>query len=213
MRADAVRNREAVLAAAGRLFDAAADPERVSMDDIAAAAGVGKGTLFRRFGDRLGLIRALYEQRSVELHAALATAPGRPAAQRALDLLEAMLRFKLDNRVLALALENAGAGSPYRNEAYDRWHALLTGLVAEARGPESADYLAHVLLAAVRSDLVEHLRDRSDDRWTAGLRLLVRSVLSPAEGDGTTPIGRAGPGASAAPTASPEPAADRPHTR
>ena len=29
------------------------------MDAVAAAAGVGKGTLFRRFGDRAGLVRAV----------------------------------------------------------------------------------------------------------------------------------------------------------
>ncbi|MEU1586622.1 TetR/AcrR family transcriptional regulator [Micromonospora sp. NPDC005710] len=180
MRADALRNRESVLAAAGRLFDAATDPDQVSMDDIAAAAGVGKGTLFRRFGDRIGLIRALYEQRGLRLRDALAVSPTRPAAEQAVDLLRAMLRFKLDNRVLTLALESAGGGSPYRNEAYDHWHAVLTGLVAEARGPQTADYLAHALLAAVRSDLVEHLRDWPEDRWHEGLNALVGSVL----GDG-----------------------------
>ena len=124
------------------------------MDDVAAAAGVGKGTLFRRFGDRIGLIRALYEERGLRLQDALTVSPTRPAAEQAAELLRAMLRFKLDNRVLTLALESAGGGSPYRNEAYDHWHALLAGLVAEARGPQAADYLAHALLAAVRSDLV-----------------------------------------------------------
>lgn len=58
-RADALRNREAVLAAADALFAASSSPHSVSMDDIAAAAGVGKGTLFRRFGDRAGLIGAV----------------------------------------------------------------------------------------------------------------------------------------------------------
>ena len=53
-RADAARNRGKVLAAAERLF-AERGPSRVSMDAVAAEAGVGKGTLFRRFGDRAGL--------------------------------------------------------------------------------------------------------------------------------------------------------------
>jgi AcrR family transcriptional regulator len=186
VRADALRNRESVLAAAGRLFDAAADPDQVSMDDIATAAGVGKGTLFRRFGDRIGLIRALYEQRGLRLQDALAVSPTRPAAEQAVELLRAMLHFKLDNRVLTLALESAGGGSPYRNEAYDHWHALLAGLVAEVRGPQAADYLAHALLAAVRSDLVEHLRDWPEARWHAGLNALVGSVLGH---DGQSPEG------------------------
>ncbi|MGW2043465.1 helix-turn-helix domain-containing protein, partial [Streptomyces virginiae] len=62
-RADAQRNREAVLAAADALFATSSSPHSVSMDDIAAAAGVGKGTLFRRFGDRAGLIAAVITSR------------------------------------------------------------------------------------------------------------------------------------------------------
>ncbi|MEV7078981.1 TetR/AcrR family transcriptional regulator [Streptomyces sp. NPDC093516] len=45
------------------------------MADIAAAAGVGKGTLFRGFGDRTGLIRALHESRLEPLRQAVAGGP------------------------------------------------------------------------------------------------------------------------------------------
>ncbi|MFI2711259.1 TetR/AcrR family transcriptional regulator [Micromonospora sp. NPDC018662] len=179
MRADAARNREAVLAAADRLFAAATDPDQISMDDVASAAGVGKGTLFRHFGDRVGLVRALYDRRSERLRATLATdRSGSSPADQASMLLRELVRFKRDNRVLALALENSGNGSPYRAGSYEDWHARLTVLVVDARGPGSAEYLAHALLAAVRSDLVEHLRDWSDERWEAGLDELVRSVLT-----------------------------------
>src|SRR6266540_1688079 len=57
-RADAARNRAKILQAAERLF-AKRGVENVSMDDIAKAAGVGKGTLFRRFDDRATLVRTL----------------------------------------------------------------------------------------------------------------------------------------------------------
>src|SRR2546423_15231400 len=61
-RADAARNRERILSAARRLFD-----ERgagcVSMDQVAEAAGVGKGTLFRRFGSRAALAAAVLSER------------------------------------------------------------------------------------------------------------------------------------------------------
>jgi len=50
-RGDAARNRTLLLDAARRLI-AERGPDAVSTDDIAAAAGVGKGTLFRRFGSR-----------------------------------------------------------------------------------------------------------------------------------------------------------------
>jgi AcrR family transcriptional regulator len=184
-RADAQRNREAVLAAAERLFSEGEDPDRVSMDDIAAAAGVGKGTLFRRFGDRVGLIKALVEQRTEQLRAEVATGPpplgpGAPAEQRALALLDALLRLKLDTRPLMLALESAGSGSPYRNETYALWHAELTALLTEARGERDADFLAHALLAAVRSDLIEHLRAGGTPvrRIHDGVAALVRATLT-----------------------------------
>ena len=50
-RGDAARNRALLLDAARRLI-AARGPDAVTMDEIATAAGVGKGTLFRRFGGR-----------------------------------------------------------------------------------------------------------------------------------------------------------------
>ncbi|MDQ3095463.1 MAG: TetR/AcrR family transcriptional regulator, partial [Actinomycetota bacterium] len=65
-RADAARNRLRVLAAAERLF-AARGVAGVTMDDVAAEAGLGKGTLYRRFGDKGGLAVALLDQREREL--------------------------------------------------------------------------------------------------------------------------------------------------
>lgn len=177
MRADAIRNRDAVLAAAGQLFDAAQHPDQVSMDDIAAAARVGKGTLFRRFGDRAGLLQALYEQRAQRLHAMLQAAPANPARARVLELLSATLDFKIQNRALAGALERTTFGSPYRNESYHHLHQVLADLITEVRGAQAADYLAHALLAAMRSDLVEHLHDWPADRLQAGLTTLVDAVL------------------------------------
>src|SRR3984957_14945117 len=59
-RADAARNRQRILVAAQTLF-ARDGVAGTSMDAIAAEAGVGKGTLFRRFGDRASLALALLE--------------------------------------------------------------------------------------------------------------------------------------------------------
>ncbi|MEU7576524.1 helix-turn-helix domain-containing protein [Streptomyces sp. NPDC041068] len=191
-RADAQRNREAVLAAAERLFIERGDPDRVSMDEIATAAGVGKGTLFRRFGDRVGLVKALVEQRTEQLRADVVTGPpplgpGAPADVRALALLDAMLRLKLETRPLMLALEGAGSGSPYQNDTYELWHTELTALLAEARGAQNADFLAHALLAAVRSDLVEHLsaNGTSPEEIHDGVAALARATL--ADGQPSSP--------------------------
>ena len=60
-RGDAARNRALLLDAARRLIDERG-ADAVTMDDIAAAAGVGKGTVFRRFGSRAGLMMVLLDE-------------------------------------------------------------------------------------------------------------------------------------------------------
>src|SRR4051794_16748048 len=57
-RADARRNRERILKAAQRLLE---QSPVATLGDIAAAAGVSRATLYRRFGSRAELIRALRE--------------------------------------------------------------------------------------------------------------------------------------------------------
>ncbi|OBI33381.1 TetR/AcrR family transcriptional regulator [Mycobacterium sp. E2238] len=60
-RGDAARNRALLLQAARNLI-AERGADAVTMDDIAAAAGVGKGTVFRRFGSRAGLMMVLLDE-------------------------------------------------------------------------------------------------------------------------------------------------------
>ncbi|GHB64546.1 TetR family transcriptional regulator [Streptomyces umbrinus] len=161
-RKDAARNRAAVLAAADTLFTECESPEDVTMADIATAAGVGKGTLFRAFGDRTGLIRALYATRLEPVRSAVEEGPpplgpDTPPLQRVPALLDALLCFKLDNRHLALALEATGSDSPYQAEHYERWHSLLRSALEQIPGLTNSDFTAHALLATVRADLVEHL--------------------------------------------------------
>ncbi|WP_046501111.1 TetR/AcrR family transcriptional regulator [Streptomyces odonnellii] len=161
-RKDAVRNRKAVLEAADALFARCESPEDVTMADIAAAAGVGKGTLFRAFGDRTGLLRALYEARLEPIREAVETGPpplgpATPPQDRVAALLDAVLCFKLDNRRLALALEESASGSPYQAEHYERWHSMLQAVLEQIPGLTDSDFTAHALLAATRADLVEHL--------------------------------------------------------
>lgn len=161
-RKDAARNRETVLAAADTLFARCESPEDVTMADIATAAGVGKGTLFRAFGDRAGLLRALYEARLEPVREAVETGPpplgpGTEPRERVTALLDAVLCFKLDNRRLALALEESGNGSPYRAGHYERWHGVLRAVLEEIPGLPDSGFTAHALLAATRADLVEHL--------------------------------------------------------
>src|SRR5690349_9939436 len=96
-RADAARNRRRVLDAAAALF-AARGVSGVSMDEVAAEAGVGKGTLFRRFGDKAGLAAALLDDRERELQQAVLDGPapigpGAAPAQRLQAFLGAYLDY------------------------------------------------------------------------------------------------------------------------
>jgi AcrR family transcriptional regulator len=161
-RKDAVRNRKAVLAAADALFDRCESPEDVTMADVAAAAGVGKGTLFRAFGDRSGLLVALYGARVEPIREAVEAGPpplgpATPPLERVPALLDAVLCFKLDNRRLALALEQTGSSSPYLAAHYEQWHHLLQAMLEQIPGLDDGGFTAHALLAATRADLVEYL--------------------------------------------------------
>ena len=96
-RGDAARNRALLLDAARRLI-AARGTETVTMDEIAAAAGVGKGTLFRRFGSRAGLMIVLLDEdeqaeQQVFLFGPAPLGPSAPPLERLLAYGRARLRF------------------------------------------------------------------------------------------------------------------------
>ncbi|MFD0691776.1 TetR/AcrR family transcriptional regulator [Actinomadura fibrosa] len=164
-RADAARNRVKVLAAAAELFERHG-VESVSMDAVAAAAGVGKGTLFRRFGDKAGLAAALLDERERELQDAILSGPaplgpGRAdetvaAADRLRAFAGAYLDYVLSHLALMRMSETASPGARYRIGAYRFWHrhvALLLTRTAHESAAD-ADAVAHALLAALGA---EHL--------------------------------------------------------
>ncbi|NED22229.1 helix-turn-helix transcriptional regulator, partial [Streptomyces sp. SID9913] len=86
LRADAARNRARLLEAAARLV-AERGADGLTMEAVAVAANVGKGTVFRRFGDRTGLLSALLDHSERKLQTAFLTGPpplgpGAPPAER-----------------------------------------------------------------------------------------------------------------------------------
>jgi len=89
MRADAVRNRAQLIDAAGREF--LARGTEVPMEEIARAAGVGVGTLYRHFPQRLNLIEAVYRQEVENLCGGVADLLATRPADEALE--EWMLQF------------------------------------------------------------------------------------------------------------------------
>ncbi|MFE6750782.1 TetR/AcrR family transcriptional regulator [Kitasatospora purpeofusca] len=178
-RADAARNRIAVLNAAARLF-AEHGVEAVSMDQVAAAAGVGKGTLFRRFGDKSGLAAALLDARERVLQEAVLSGPpplgpGAPAAERLAAFLDAYFDYLLEHLALVRMSETATPGARYRIGAYRFWHRHVAILLAATPDPDPA---AHTLLAAVAADHVAALLpELGEQRIRAALlRLAERAV-------------------------------------
>jgi hypothetical protein len=73
-RSDAARNRRALLDAAAELI-AESGPATLTMEGVARRAGVGKGTVFRRFGSRAGLMLALLDHSEHQLQAAFIAGP------------------------------------------------------------------------------------------------------------------------------------------
>ena len=189
-RADAARNRTAVLDAAAALFRAHG-VEGISMDAVAAAAGVGKGTLFRRFGDRAGLAVALLDERERRLQEAilfgpapLGPGPGAPAPppdRRLLAFIDAYLDYVLEHLDLVRMSETGSPGARYRIGAYRFWHRHVALLLAAARPRRDADADAHTLLAALAA---EHLHavvpELGAGRVRAATLAMTAALTSPA---------------------------------
>jgi AcrR family transcriptional regulator len=181
--------RALVLDAADALFADTAAPQTVSMDAIAAAAGVGKGTLFRAFGSRDGLLDALSAAKFAPLRKSVEEGepplgPGTPPRERLAAFLDALLTFKLQNRQLMSAREVASAGA-LQTERYRWMHGLVKDLIEDAApGATAKDpgYAAHALLATLRIDLIEELlaTGRSPLEIRRALAALIRAVMDDA---------------------------------
>ena len=179
-RADAARNRMRILEAAGALV-AEQGIECVSMDDVARAASVGTGTLYRRFGDRAGLAFALLDEQTREFQDALISGPpplgpGAPAVERLkafgegyLDLLETH-----SSLMVAAAPNGKEADGPY-----SLYTTHLVILLREAAPQLDAQFTAEALLATLAP--AHHLRVRGGlgwplERMRAGWNGLVEAI-------------------------------------
>jgi AcrR family transcriptional regulator len=177
-RADAARNRAAVLRAAARLF-AEHGVAAVSMDQVAAAAGVGKGTVFRRFGDKAGLAAALLDARERELQEAILhgpppLGPGAEAADRLIAFTGTYLSYLLAHLELVRMSETAAPGARYRIGAYRFWHRHVAVLLSGAPDP---GYAAHAFLAALAAEHVTAvLPELGEARLRDGLARLAHSA-------------------------------------
>ncbi|MFI7708733.1 TetR/AcrR family transcriptional regulator [Nonomuraea sp. NPDC049480] len=182
IRVDATRNRRAILQAAEELL-AEHGFDHVSLDKVAAAAGVGKGTVFRRFGNRTGLMRALLEERALMLSEAIASGapplgPDAPPDQRLLAFLDALADLATRNIVLLAAHDRACAEDKYSDPTYLRWHRHVTALLTQARPDLDAEFVGHTLLAMFDADLVRYITSNGGTaRLTSSLRDLASTLL------------------------------------
>ncbi|MFI1912546.1 TetR/AcrR family transcriptional regulator [Nocardia sp. NPDC020380] len=181
VRADAARNRQAILQATRALL-AQEGADAVTMDRIAAAAGVAKGTLFSRFGSRAGLLHELIAEGAFNLMEAVRSGPpplgpGVPPGDRLLAYFDAFTRLIADDIELTVAYQ-AIPPHPRSAELHAFWAGHITSLLHEARPDLDAEAVGALLLAPLGSELVPRMvRAGEQDRLLAAVRELVESVL------------------------------------
>jgi AcrR family transcriptional regulator len=188
-RRDAAENRERILATAQSLFSERG-VEAVTMQEIARVAGVGQGTLYRRYPHKGALCQALLDESMYAFYHDLATlSTGEDASPSALAQLDAfftrLIALNEQNSALLSAMMDAASGER-RNEWYEcpiyRWlHQAVAALLrravdAQEIPPLDIDCTADALLAPCDIEVYlfqRHSRGFTPERIAAGLRRLV----------------------------------------
>ena len=160
-RCDASRNRLRILAAARELL-ARDGAEGLSMNAVASAAGVGKGTIFRRFGDRDGLLVALLNEDTIRLQDGFLSGPpplgpGAPAAERLEAFMVAHIRFQLANLELLVAAEQGHLGTA--SPALDAFRVHVATLLEAIDPTLDASLLAAMILNSTSPRLIRRIGD------------------------------------------------------
>jgi AcrR family transcriptional regulator len=188
LRADAERNRARILAAASEVF-----AERgldVSLDDIAARAGVGVGTVYRRFPDKDALIDALFEDK-IDRAVALADASLEieDPWEGFTTFMRGMCRMQAQDRGFKDALLLRGPGRERVDAARERIAPRAIKLLTRAQEA-----------GAVRADLgpfdvpminlcvgliADRTRDIAPDYWERVLTILIDGISAQGR---TTPM-------------------------
>jgi AcrR family transcriptional regulator len=180
-RADATRNAARILETCERLF-LERGVEKVSMDDIAAEAGVGKGTLFRHFGDRAGLARAVIGERTRLFQEEMIRGepplgPGAPARDRLIAFVAGLAMLMERHGEL---MRTAEATGPDADAVYRFYRTHIELLVREADPEADSEFIADALLAMMTARMFLYMRiarelplERIVEGWTDVVRRLL----------------------------------------
>jgi AcrR family transcriptional regulator len=155
-RADAARNREALLAAADELI-VEYGVVSVTMDAVATRAGVGKGTVFRRFDSREGLMAAVLDRSETQFQAAILAGPpplgpGADPMERLLAFGHTRIQLNLLHGALIVAAGRAGTRS-YAAVSFSAMHVRY--LLGELGVRGDIRFLATALLAPLEVPILE----------------------------------------------------------
>ncbi|MFH8759188.1 TetR/AcrR family transcriptional regulator [Streptomyces atroolivaceus] len=159
-RADAARNRERLLdTARGMIAEHGA--EKVTMDGLAERAGLGKGTVFRRFGTRAGIFRALLdadERRFQEqvLSGPPPLGPGADPVARLIAYGRARIAFLLDHHVISRAALDRAQPVPAGDASVSQIHIRMLLDLAKVPVPD-LNGLSIQLTAALEGPLLLYL--------------------------------------------------------
>lgn len=182
VRRDAARNREALLQAAAELIESCG-VEDLTTEAVAARAGVGKGTVFRRFGSREGLMASLLNHREEEWQASVISGPpplgpGAPPMERLLAFGASRLRH---HREQAALIEAAGStwGENYAVLGFVSLHVRMLLSQLGVRG--DLGYLSTALVAPLAVPVLRQQIDAggmSEAQVIAGWNDLVTRVIA-----------------------------------
>lgn len=159
-RADAARNRAHLIEVARQMV-AELGADKVTMDGLAERAGLGKGTVFRRFRTRAGIFHALLDEEEKRFQQRLLSGPpplgpGAPAAERLVAFGRARLEFLVEHTVLARASLDPAEPVP-AGDSPSLFHVQV--LLSEARPDLAASgTLALQLVAALEGPILLYLR-------------------------------------------------------